>query len=83
MNPAIQKAFQESLGELQQKSLKAVQIETAYRWAGRALAAAQLGLPATDVHEYAHEAIEHAALSGMPAALASVREAFEERGLGL
>lgn len=50
--------------ELGRKSLRDIQVETAYTWAGRAVAAAKLGrLP--DAHEYWHEAQEHAALAGI------------------
>jgi hypothetical protein len=60
--------------ELQQKSLRDIQRETAIKWAGRASAAAKLGLGPAIVDEYRHEAIEHAALSGDALTLASVRQ---------
>lgn len=69
-----------ALVELQRKSLRDIQIETALTWAGRACAAARLGL-AEDAIEYAHEAIEHAALSGDDALLASVRASVRASGV--
>lgn len=62
-----------AIAELQTKSLDQIQVETAYTWAYRAWAAYKLGLP-HDAVEYAHEAIEHAALSENNAVLAKVRE---------
>lgn len=62
--------------ELQEKTLKIIQIETAYTWASRSIAAyryctaayqagqrVQAELWRHDAEEYAHEAIEHAALA--------------------
>jgi hypothetical protein len=57
------------------KTLRQIQHETAYVWAGRAIAAQMMGHPA-DAIEYAHEAIEHAALSGVAGLLDEIREAF-------
>lgn len=74
--------IQRALEELQQKTLEDVQIETALTWAGRACAARQLGRLAEAV-EYAHEAIEHAALSGHDDTLHHVRVAFEKYGIPL
>jgi hypothetical protein len=50
--------------ELGRKSLRDIQVETAYTWAARAVAAARLG-NMLDAHEYWHEALEHAALAGL------------------
>ena len=61
--------------ELAEKTLHDIQIETALTWCGRACVAARLGLK-QDAKEYAHEAIEHAALSGQDDLLAGVREAL-------
>jgi hypothetical protein len=58
--------------ELTHKSLTDVQVETAYKWAARACAAHYLG-HIEDAVEYAHEAIEHAALSGDDAVLQRIR----------
>ena len=71
----IKEAIQDALDELSRKSLHQVQIETAVKWAGRACAAAMLGRP-NDAEEYAHEAIEHAALAGDLHLLQAVRNAM-------
>jgi len=68
-------AIEDALEELKRKSLSQIQIETAVKWAGRACAAAMLGRP-DDAEEYAHEAIEHAALSGDMHLLQAVRNAM-------
>jgi hypothetical protein len=49
--------------ELQERSIKDIQIETALIWAARACVA-QRANKQVDAVEYAHESIEHAALSG-------------------
>lgn len=51
--------------ELARKSLRDIQVETAYTWAARAVAAAKSG-NIVDAHEYWHESLEHAALAGLP-----------------
>jgi hypothetical protein len=73
-------AISESVDELGRKGLREIQIETAYKWAGRAIAAKMMGIGG-DAHEYAHEAIEHAALSGDFALLHEIRERFEANGV--
>jgi len=70
----IEQAIAEGLAELKKKTLHQIQIETAYKWSGRACAASMLGRM-DDAEEYAHEAIEHAALSGDDRLLAEVRRA--------
>ncbi len=72
--------IQSALEELQHKTLLQVQQETALTWAGRACAAAQMGLH-DDAHEYAHEAIEHAALSGDDRILIDIRVAMGHYGV--
>lgn len=63
-----------ALDELKKKkSIIEIQVETALVWCGFACAAAQLGLQ-VDAVEYAHEAIEHAALSGNDGVLKYVRD---------
>ena len=75
-----------ALQELVNKSLKQIQVETAFTWAYRAWAARQLAASAridNDIHgaigflndatEYEHEAVEHAALSGDDSVLGRVR----------
>ena len=66
--------------ELGSKDLEAVQRETARTWAGRALVAHEAGRT-MDAHEYAHESIEHAALSGDNALLDEIRAAFDAAGV--
>lgn len=64
---------QQALAEFRQgKTLRAIQHETALVWGGRAIAAQMTGREA-DAIEYAHEAIEHAALSGVPRLLDEIR----------
>ena len=74
----IFKATEEALTELKGKEMRQIQIETAAKWCGRALAARMMGLSERDVTEFAHEAVEHAALSGDEQALRTVRIALEE-----
>ena len=78
MNKYIEKA----IAELQQKTLNDIQQETALVWAGRSCAAAQFGLH-HDAIEYAHESIEHAALSGNNALLNEVRAVMKGFGVQL
>ncbi len=73
----LKQATREGFVELRKKTLHQIQVETAYKWSGRACAAALLGRM-DDAEEYAHEAIEHAALSGDDQLLAA-----EERRAGL
>ena len=70
----IEQAIADGLEELQKKTLRQIQVDTAYKWSGRACAAALMGRM-DDAEEYAHEAIEHAALSGDDRLLAEVRRA--------
>lgn len=71
--------------ELLTKSLREIQVETAYTWANRARAAKRLAREAQragrpndalawsmDASEYEHEALEHGALAG-DAVLSTVR----------
>lgn len=69
-----------AMAELKQKSLREIQVETARTWAGRACAAAQLGLY-HDAVEYSHEALEHAALSQRDEVLREVRTAMRACGV--
>lgn len=59
----IQQQITNAFSELQRKTLHNIQVETAYVWAGRAIAAKKLN-KLHDAQEYAHEALEHAALAG-------------------
>lgn len=76
------KSIAEAVAELRKKSLHQIQVETAVKWAGRACAAARLGLH-DDAEEYAHEAIEHAALSGDDGLLSDVRTVMRESGVDI
>ena len=69
MNADNQRA---AVQELKTKTLQQIQIETAYKWAYRAWAAYRLSYDA-DAIEYEHEAIEHAALTGVDGVLDEVR----------
>lgn len=66
--------------ELANKSLLMIQRETAMKWAGRAVAATILKRP-DDAHEFAHEAVEHAALSGDDNLLIFIRRVFADYGV--
>lgn len=66
--------------ELGDRDLLAVQRDTARTWAGRALVAHEAGRT-MDAHEYAHESIEHAALSGDNRLLDEIRAAFDAAGV--
>lgn len=50
----------EATAELEDKTYEQIQIETAWKWGSRAVAAYKLGDP--QAQEYEHEALEHAAL---------------------
>lgn len=76
----LEEQIQTALEELQHKTLLQVQQETALTWAGRACAAAQMGLH-DNAHEYAHEAIEHAALSGDDRILIDIRVVMGHYGV--
>ena len=68
MNPRLEAA----MIELSQKTLAEIQAETATTWAYRAAAAWRMNNPA-DALEYAHEAVEHGALTGNDELLDEVR----------
>jgi hypothetical protein len=76
----IDQAVLEARRELEGKVLRRVQIDTAIKWTGRAIAAMTLRRPA-DAHEYAHEALEHAALSGDDMLLREVKAALSRQGV--
>lgn len=78
LKPYIDKAFRE---QVEGKTLKQVQYETALTWCARACVAAKLELT-KDAEEYAHEAIEHAALAdGNGELLREVRKALRSCGV--
>lgn len=80
--PLLADFVKQALTELKQKSLRQIQLETAMAWYGRAVAAAMLSKQA-DAIEYAHEAIEHAALSGDLALLGAIRAGLQSHGVEL
>ena len=69
--------------ELRQKSLHDIQVETALKWTGRAIAAVTLKRPAAEIVEYAHEAVEHAALTGKPDLVVLVMHTLRDCGVPL
>jgi hypothetical protein len=71
-----------ALSELSRKSLRQIQFETAMVWYGRAVAAMRLGKP-SDALEYAHESIEHAALSGDIGTLRNIRDGLSRNGIAV
>ncbi len=73
---------EQGLAELRTKTLRQIQFDTALVWCGRAIAAARLGV-VDDAIEYAHEAIEHAALSGSDELLGTIREGLRREGVPL
>lgn len=80
--PFLSEFVTNALSELSFKSLRQIQFETAMTWYGRAVAAATLGKTA-DAIEYAHESIEHAALSGDIGLLQSIRAELRKNGVAL
>lgn len=78
----LSEQVKKAVGELRSKTLKDIQIETAKTWAGRACVAAALDKP-QDAVEYAHEAIEHAALSGEEGLLTDIRAALRACGVNV
>ncbi len=73
------KNVREALQELAEKDIDQIQVETAHKWAGRACAAKLYGYE-DDAHEYAHEALEHAALCADDAVIDEVREQLARYG---
>lgn len=65
-------AMNKAMGEVQQQSMEQIQHSTAITWAGRALASYALFertgdmQKLLDAEEFAHEAVEHASLAGVP-----------------
>lgn len=80
MNGRFDLYIRRALDDLKGKSLNQIQVETAMVWCGRACAAAIMG-GLDDAHEYAHEAIEHAALSGNDPLLRDVRAELAQHGI--
>lgn len=78
----LEESVTKALSEVSFKSLRQVQFETAIVWYGRAVAAKTLAKSA-DAIEYAHESIEHAALSGDMGLLQSIRDGLRRNGIAL
>lgn len=76
----LAEAIDHAQKELAKKSLRTVQTDTAVKWLGRAIAAKQLG-KSEDAHEYAHEALEHAALADRPTLIDDVRKILRKIGI--
>jgi hypothetical protein len=66
--------------ELRQTSLAGIQRQTALVWYGRAIAAIELGRLG-DAREFAHESIEHAALTGDMQLISELHGLLAERRL--
>jgi len=78
INDYVEKAIE----EVSVKTLVDIQVDTALKWCGRACAAKYLGKD-EDSHEYANEAIEHAALSGNDKLLNDIRKKMLSYGVTL
>lgn len=76
--PYIDKGLVELVG----KKLQQIQIETALTWTGRACAAAIMD-NYEDAREYAHEGLEHAALSSERGLVDEVRAQLDKYGIQL
>lgn len=77
MDDTLRRHITAAMQELSRNTLHEIQCETALKWAGRACAAKVLKRPDIEAHEYAHEALEHAALCGDDRVLMLVREALD------
>ena len=76
----LSEAISAARKELARKGLRAVQTETAIKWLGRAVVAKEQG-KFDDAHEYAHEALEHAALASEAALITDVRRSLSQIGI--
>lgn len=79
----IEESIEDAMEELQEKDLKEIQVETAKKWCGRAIAAQILSREEREVTEYAHEAVEHAALSGDEEVIYEVMRNLKSFGISL
>lgn len=77
---AIEMATLRAMDELRRMTIRQVQIDTAIKWGGRAIAAKAMGREA-DAHEYAHESLEHVALADDPELQRLLRQVFTSRGI--
>jgi hypothetical protein len=76
----LAQAIEAARAELARKGLRAVQTDTAIKWLGRAVVAKEQG-KGEDAHEYAHEALEHAALSDRVSLIEDVRRSLRQIGI--
>ena len=76
----LESAIEDAIEELEAKDIQQIQVETAIKWCGRAIAAQSLGKEEREITEYAHEAIEHAALSD-DETLFFVRDTLRDYGI--
>ena len=79
----LDEIIEEAIEELQEKELNDIQVETAKKWCGRAIAAQILSRDQREVTEYAHEAVEHAALSGDEMVVYETMRALKSFGISL
>lgn len=76
----LEQAIEAAQQELSKKSLRVIQTDTATKWLARAIVAQRMG-KTDDVHEYAHEALEHAALASNPRLIDEVRAFLRQAGI--
>lgn len=77
----IEKYLDKAYQDVSTKTLSQIQYETAWTWTARAcVAAAHLGNMA-DAREYAHEGLEHAALSGRQGFVEEIRSVLAAYGV--
>jgi hypothetical protein len=69
-----------AISELSNKTIGDIQVETAITWTNRACAAMHLN-KTDDAKEYAHEAIEHAALTGSLQVIDQIYMTLAEYGI--
>lgn len=72
----IEESIKNAKEELSKKSIEEIQVATAITWLGRAVASVESN--PNDAKEYAHEAIEHAALSEDDNLLKTVRKVLKD-----
>ena len=86
----IERATEKARPEIRAHSLRTIQRETAITWAGRACAAAERAWhapPSNQEHlrmaayDYAHEALEHSALTGDIELLMAIRDSLARFGV--
>ena len=76
----LEKYLDKAIADVSSKTLTQIQYETAWTWTARACVAAQLGKP-EDAREYAHEGLEHAALSARPMFVDEIRAVLARHGV--